>query len=80
MVQAIAIRGPLSRLSLGPKRSTSRPPNGTTKNVSVAIAIVNVHCNAVVPQPYFWAMGLMNSVQPYCRMAIATRQTMPKAS
>src|SRR5215472_12113764 len=35
---------------------------------------------AARPQWYFWSMGLTNSVQPYCRLAIITMQMMPKIS
>src|SRR6266436_2363191 len=35
---------------------------------------------AARPQWYFSSIGLMNSVQPYCRLAIITMQTMPRAS
>src|SRR5262249_34982809 len=80
MYQAIAINGPLTQMRRGPKRSTRRPPKGTTKKVSVAMAIEKVHCNAAVPHPYLRSIELTNSVQPYCRLAIATMQTMPRMS
>src|SRR5215471_3207198 len=35
---------------------------------------------AARPQWYFWSIGLTNSVQPYCRLAIITMQMMPKIS
>ena len=31
-------------------------------------------------QPCFWPIGPTNSVQPYCRLAIITMQTMPMIS
>ena len=33
---------------------------------------------AARPQWYFWSIGVTNSVQPYCRLAIITMQMMPK--
>src|SRR5882757_8704149 len=35
---------------------------------------------AARPQWYFSSIGLTNRVQPYCRLAIITMQTMPKIS
>jgi hypothetical protein len=35
---------------------------------------------AARPQWYFWSIGLTNSVQPYCKLAIITMQMMPKTS
>src|ERR1700761_750205 len=35
---------------------------------------------AARPQWYFWSIGLTNRVQPYCRLAIITMQTMPMTS
>src|ERR671930_563175 len=35
---------------------------------------------AARPQWYFWSIGLTNSVQPYCRLAIITMQMMPNTS
>src|SRR5262249_62249109 len=62
------------------KAPTTPPPKGTTRKVPVAMAIEKVHCNAAVPQPYLRSIELTNSVQPYCRLAIATMQTMPRMS
>src|SRR6516162_1063055 len=35
---------------------------------------------AARPQWYFCSIGSMNSVQPYCRLAIITMQMMPRTS
>ena len=35
---------------------------------------------AVRPQWNFWSIGLTNSVQPYCRLAIITMQSTPNTS
>jgi hypothetical protein len=40
--------------------------------------MVNATWMAARPQWYFWSIGLTNSVQPYCRLAIITMQMMPK--
>src|SRR5215468_867855 len=42
--------------------------------------MVNATWIAARPQWYFWSIGLTNSVQPYCRLAIITMQMMPKIS
>src|SRR5262245_46935294 len=42
--------------------------------------IVNATWMAARPHWCFWSMGLMNSVQPYCRLAIITVQMMPSES
>src|SRR5512134_564567 len=78
--QASAIRGPAIQLSLGPKRSARRPPRGVARKVSVVMAIVKVHWIAAMLQPCFSWIGWMNRVQPYCRLAIATTQAMPRTS
>ena len=42
--------------------------------------MVNATWMAARPQWYFWSIGLTNSVQPYCKLAIITMQMMPKIS
>src|SRR5262249_23949877 len=42
--------------------------------------MVNATWMAARPQWYFWSIGVTNSVQPYCRLAIITMQMMPKMS
>ena len=51
-----------------------------TSQVSVSTKIVKATWIAARPQWYFWSIGLTNSVQPYCRLAIITMQMMPKMS
>src|SRR5215510_5910041 len=51
-----------------------------TNQVSVRTKMVNATWIAARPQWYFWSIGLTNSVQPYCRLAIITMQMMPKIS
>src|SRR5437870_13893253 len=63
----------------GPKRSTNQPSIGTSQ-VSVKTKIVKAIWIAARPHWYFWSIGLTNRVQPYCRLAIITMQTMPKTS
>src|SRR5438477_9684924 len=74
----MATRNPPARTTIfGPKRSTNQPSTGTSQ-VSVNTKIVNATWIAARPQWYFWSIGLTNSVQPYCRLAIITMQMMPK--
>src|SRR5215813_11432763 len=51
-----------------------------TNQVSVRTKMVKATWIAARPQWYFWSIGLTNSVQPYCRLAIITMQMMPKIS
>src|SRR5262245_66459640 len=51
-----------------------------TNQVSVRTKMVNATWIAARPQWYFWSIGVTNSVQPYCRLAIITMQMMPKIS
>src|SRR5215813_3945520 len=51
-----------------------------TNQVSVRTKMVNATWIAARPQWYCWSIGLTNSVQPYCRLAIITMQMMPKIS
>src|SRR5215831_15135502 len=67
---------PTKTTIFGPKRSTSQPSIGTSQ-VSVNTKIVKAIWIAARPQWYFWSIGLTNNVQPYCRLAIITMQTMP---
>ena len=70
---------PISTTIFGPKRSTNQPSIGTSQ-VSVITKMLNATWIAARPQWYFWSIGVTNSVQPYCRLAIITMQTMPIAS
>jgi hypothetical protein len=80
MIQAAATRTPLARTStLGPKRSTRTPEIGATQ-VSVTMKMVKATWIAALPQWYLTSIGSMKSVQPYCRLAIITRQMMPRMS
>src|SRR5215831_17582574 len=77
IAQAMPTRTPPTRATIfGPKRSTSQPSTGTSQ-VSVNTKIVKATWIAGRPQGNFWSIGLTNSVQPYCRFAIITMQTMP---
>src|SRR6516162_3020093 len=67
---------PTNTTIFGPKRSTSQPSTGTSQ-VSVSTKIVKATWIAGRPQWNFWSIGLTNKVQPYCRLAIITMQTMP---
>src|SRR6266853_3452424 len=48
-----------------------------TNQVSVNTKMVKATWIAALVQPYLSAIGLTNSVQPYCRFAIIAMQTMP---
>src|SRR5205814_1397564 len=63
----------------GPTRSTNQPSTGTSQ-VSVSTKMLKATWIAARPQWYLASIGKTNSVQPYCRLAIITMQTMPKAS
>src|SRR4029077_16908510 len=78
--QAIPTRIPPTNTTiLGPKRSTSQPSIGTSQ-VSVSTKIAKATWIAARPQWYFSSIGVTNKVQPYCRLAIITMQTMPTSS
>ena len=70
---------PITTTILGPKRSTNQPSIGTSQ-VSVSTKMVKATWIEARPQPYFWSIGCTNSVQPYCRLAIITMQTMPMSN
>ena len=69
----------MSTTIFGPNRSTNQPSTGTSQ-VSVSTKMLNATWIAARPHWYFWSIGKTNSVQPYCRLAIITMQTMPKTS
>src|SRR5205085_1284294 len=72
--QATATSTPqIETTHLGPKRSTRYPSTGTS-HVSSRTKIVNATWMDALPQWYFASIGLTNSVQPYCRLAIMTMQ------
>src|SRR5207253_4045449 len=78
--QAMPTRIPPTNTTIfRPKRSTSQPSTGTS-HVSVSTKIVKATWIAARPQWYFWSIGLTNKVQPYCRLAIITMQTMPTSN
>src|ERR1700731_4922295 len=80
MTQAMPTRTPpISTTNFGPKRSTNHPSTGTSQ-VSVNTKMLNATWIAARPHWYLASIGKTNSVQPYCRLAIITMQTMPKAS
>src|SRR5262249_51708283 len=80
MAQAIATSAPpMQTMTRGPKRSIKYPPRGCSQ-VSVTTKIVKSTGIAARPQWYFCSIGSMNSVQPYCRLAIITMQMMPRTS
>src|SRR5436190_12028029 len=70
---------PIITTIFGPKRSTNQPSTGTSQ-VSVSTKMLKATWIAARPQWYLASIGKTNSVQPYCRLAIITMQTMPNAS
>src|ERR1051325_2908889 len=77
MAQAMAqSRPPTSTTMRGPNLSTNQPSTGTS-HVSVTTKIVNATWMPARLQPYFWAIGSTNSVQPYCRLATIAMQMTP---
>src|SRR5690349_16705707 len=48
--------------------------------VSVAMKIANATWISAMLQPRAWWIGLTNSVQPYCRLAISTMHNTPSHS
>ena len=57
----------------GPSTSTIQPSIGVSQ-VSSAIKIAKANWIDVIDQPCALLIGLTNSVQPYCRLAIITMQ------
>src|SRR5256885_4479527 len=51
-----------------------------TSQVSAATNAVTAHWMSAIFQSNFFCIGVTNSVQPYCRLAIITMQITPKAS
>ena len=74
---------PKATISLGPRRtpriSTIQPSIGVS-HVSSAMKMLNANWIEAIDQPCALLIGLTNSVQPYCRLAISTMQMMPKTS
>src|SRR5262245_5286522 len=76
-IQAMATRMlQTSTTIFGPKRSTIQPSIGTSQ-VSMTTKMVNATWMEGRPQWNLASIGPTNSVQPYCRLAIITMQTMP---
>src|ERR1035441_2575316 len=59
----------------GPRMSTIHPSNGVSQ-VSRAMNIAKANWIEAMDQPCALLIGLTNSVQPYCRLAIITMQMM----
>src|SRR6202043_1034804 len=57
----------------GPSMSTIQPSIGVSQ-VSSAMKIANANWIEAIDQPFALLIGLTNSVQPYCRLAIITMQ------
>src|ERR1700723_2877772 len=74
---------PNATINLGPLRapiaSTIQPSTGVSQ-VSSAIKMLNASWISAIDQPCALLIGLTNSVQPYCRLAISTMQMMPTVS
>ena len=74
---------PNATTSFGPRRaprlSTIQPSIGVSQ-VSSAMKMLNANWIEAIDQPCALLIGLTNSVQPYCRLAISTMQMMPKMS
>src|ERR1700722_7238424 len=74
---------PKATISRGPFRapsaSTIQPSTGVSQ-VSSAIKMLNASWISAIDQPCALLIGLTNSVQPYCRLAISTMQMMPTMS
>src|ERR1700761_9152230 len=73
--KAIMIGGP----RLAPRWSTIQPSIGVSQ-VSVAMKIEKATWMLAKLQPLALAIGLTNSVQPYCRLAMSTMQATPNQS
>src|ERR1700680_3409945 len=63
----------------GPSMSTNQPSIGVSQ-VSSAMKMLNASWISAIDQPCALLIGLTNSVQPYCRLAISTMQVMPTMS
>src|ERR1700722_18281527 len=59
----------------GPSKSTIQPSTGVSQ-VSSAMKIAKANWIDAIDQPCALLIGLTNSVQPYCRLAIITMQMM----
>src|ERR1700683_1099910 len=74
---------PQATTSLGPVRaprvSTIHPSIGVSQ-VSNAMKMLNANWIDASDQPCALLIGLTNSVQPYCRLAIRTMQRIQKIS
>ena len=74
---------PNATISFGPRRaprvSTIQPSIGVSQ-VSSAMKMLNANWIDASDQPCALLIGLTNSVQPYCRLAISTMQMMPTMS
>src|ERR1700744_6033077 len=68
-------RGPLR----GPIASTIQPSTGVSQ-VSSAMKILKASWISAMDQPWALLIELTKSVQPYCKLAISTMQTMPTVS
>ncbi len=67
------------RSALAPSISTIQPSIGVSQ-VSSAMKIAKATWIDAIDQPCALLIGLTNSVQPYCRLAIITMQMMQKIS
>src|SRR3984957_12693158 len=63
----------------GPSTSAAQPRIGVSQ-VSSAMKMAKANWIAAIDQPCALLIGLTNSVQPYCRLAIRTMQRMTKIS
>ena len=63
----------------GPRLSTIQPSIGVSQ-VSSAMKMLKANWIEAIDQPCALLIGLTNSVQPYCRLAISTMQTMAQMS
>ena len=83
-IQAIAIIAPpKATINLGPffgpMRSTIQPSIGVSQVSSATNRLKAIWISAI-DQPCALLIGWTNKVQPYCRLAIITMQTMPMIS
>ncbi len=84
MIQAIpTMIPPNATISRGPffapMRSTIQPSIGVSQ-VSSATNMLKAIWMSATDQPCATLIGWTNKVQPYCRLAIITMQTMPMIS
>src|SRR6516225_2614600 len=63
----------------GPRTSATQPATGVSQ-VSSAMKIENANWMDAIDQPCALFIGLTNSVQPYCKLAIIIMQTTQIAS